>query len=157
MKLLLIGGGGREHALAWKMAQSALCDRMWAVPGNPGIAQHAKCVDIKVEDVSRIVAFATDNAVDMVIIGPEDPLADGMGDAVTQAGILCFGPGAKGARLEADKAYAKTLMRSASVPTPEARIFTDFQAARTYVLSPSRRPGWLRVRACSSVPSRTRR
>ena len=135
MKLLLIGGGGREHALAWKMAQSPLCDRMWAAPGNPGIAQHAECVDTKIEDVGGIVAFATDNAVDMVIIGPEDPLADGMGDAVTEAGILCFGPGAKGARLEADKAYAKTLMRNASVPTPEARIFTELAAARTYVLS----------------------
>ncbi len=135
MKLLLVGGGGREHALAWKMAQSPLCDRMWAAPGNPGIAQNAECVDIPVSDVGRIVSFAKDNAVDLVVVGPEEPLATGLADAVRQAGMLCFGPSAAGARIEADKAYAKTLMRAAAVPTAEARIFTDLQLARDYVLS----------------------
>ena len=135
MKILLVGSGGREHALAWKMAQSPLCDKLWAAPGNPGIAQDAECVDIPVSDLSALVAFARDNGVGLVVVGPEDPLADGLGDAVRQAGILCFGPGAKGARIEADKAYAKYLMRAASVPTAEARIFTDLKAAREYVLS----------------------
>jgi len=135
MKVLLVGGGGREHALAWKMAQSPLCDRMWAAPGNPGIATCAECVDIKADDVGGIVAFARENGADIVVIGPEDPLAMGLGDSVREAGMLCFGPGASGAKIEADKAYAKTLMRSASVPTAEARIFTDLGAARKYVLS----------------------
>ncbi len=135
MKILLVGGGGREHALAWKMAQSPLCDRMWATPGNPGIAECAECADVAADDVAGVVALAADNAVDLVVVGPEDPLAKGMADAVRAAGMLCFGPSAAGARIEADKAYAKELMRAASVPTAEARIFTDFRAAKSYVLS----------------------
>ena len=135
MKVLLVGGGGREHALAWKMSQSKLCDRMWAAPGNPGIAQHAECVEIKAEDVEAIVKFAAGNAVDLVVIGPEDPLAAGLGDAVRREKILCFGPTAAGARIESDKAYAKELMRSASVPTAEARIYKELSAAKAYVLS----------------------
>jgi len=131
----LVGGGGREHALAWKMAQSALCDRLWAAPGNPGIAQQAECLDIKADDVGGIVAFGRDNGVDMVVVGPEAPLAAGLGDAVREAGILCFGPTAAAARIEADKAYARNLMRSAAVPTAEGRIFTDLRAAKDYVLS----------------------
>jgi len=145
MKILLVGGGGREHALAWKMAQSPLCDMLWAAPGNPGIAQVGQCVDISVNDTDALVAFAKDNAVDMVVVGPEDPLANGLGDAVRQADILCFGPSAKGARIEADKAYAKELMRNASVPTAEGRVFTDLKAAKEYVLS---REHGVAVKAC---------
>jgi phosphoribosylamine--glycine ligase len=135
MKILLVGGGGREHALAWKMAQSPLCEKLWAAPGNPGIAQYAQCVDIKDSDTAALVKFAKDNAVDLVVVGPEEPLANGLADAVRAANILCFGPGAAGARIESDKAYAKNLMRSAAVPTAEARIFTDLKAAKDYVLS----------------------
>ena len=135
MKILLVGSGGREHALAWKMARSKLCEKMWAAPGNPGIAQGAECVDIGVDDTEAIVKFAKDNTVDMVVVGPEDPLANGLADAVRRAGMLCFGPSAQGARIEADKAYAKELMRAAAVPTAEARIFTNLKAARDYVLS----------------------
>jgi phosphoribosylamine--glycine ligase len=137
MNILLVGSGGREHALAWKMAQSPLCkyDRFWTAPGNPGIAQHAQCVNISVDDTEAIVSFARQNAVELVVVGPEDPLANALGDEIRQAGILCFGPSAEGARIEADKAYAKNLMRAASVPTAEARIFTDLQSAKDYVLS----------------------
>jgi len=135
MKLLLIGSGGREHALAWKMSQSPLCERMWAAPGNPGVAQHAECVDISADDLTAIVAFAKDNAADLVVVGPEDPLANGLSDLLRDAGVLCFGPTAQGAKIEADKAYAKTLMRSACVPTAEGRIFTNLKAAKDYVLS----------------------
>ena len=135
MKVLLAGGGGREHALAWKMAQSKLCDRMWAAPGNPGIAQCAECVDVPADDTAAIVALAKDVATDLVVIGPEDPLANGLADAVREEGIRCFGPGKAGARIEADKAYAKELMRAAAVPTAEARIFTELAAAKHYVLS----------------------
>ncbi len=135
MKVLLVGGGGREHALAWKMAQSNLCDAMYAAPGSPGIAEHAECADIRADDIDGIVRFARDSAIELVVVGPEDPLAMGLGDAVREAGILCFGPSAEAARLEADKAYAKNLMRSVSVPTAEGRIFTDLHAAKDYVLS----------------------
>jgi len=135
MKLLLVGSGGREHALAWKMSQSSLCDQLWAAPGNPGMAQCARCVDIQAGDIAGIVGFARDGGVDMVVVGPEEPLAAGMGDAIRKAGIMCFGPVAAGAQIEADKAYAKNLMRSVSVPTAEGRIFTDLKAAKDYVLS----------------------
>lgn len=135
MRILLVGGGGREHALAWKMVQSPMCDRLYAAPGNPGIAQHAECVKVDPADQGAVIAFAREAGVELVVIGPEDPLAAGLGDAVRAAGMLCFGPTAEGARIEADKAYAKNLMRAASVPTPEARIFTELQAARDYVLS----------------------
>ena len=136
MKILLIGSGGREHALAWKMSQSKLCEYMYAIPGNPGVAQHAECVEgIKEDDSAAIVEFAKKNKVDLVVIGPEDPLAAGLADKVREAGILCFGPSAEGARIEADKAYAKNIMRNAAVPTAEARIFTDLAAAKAYVLS----------------------
>ena len=135
MNILLIGGGGREHALAWKMSQSPLCDKLWAAPGNPGIAQDAECVDIPVDDTEAILKFAKENSADLVVIGPEDPLANGLGDAVREAGILCFGPSARGARIESDKAYAKEMMKSASVPTAEARVFTDLTSAKDYVLS----------------------
>lgn len=135
MKILLIGGGGREHALAWKMSDSPLCETLYAAPGNPGVAQHAQCVDVDPDDNDAVVAFAKENGVGLVVIGPEDPLANGLGDAVREAGILCFGPTAAGARIESDKAYAKNLMRSAAVPTAEARIFNDLESAKEYVLS----------------------
>ena len=135
MKVLLVGSGGREHALAWKMAQSKLCERMWSAPGNPGIAQSAECIDVSTDDTAGIVKFAKDNSVDMVVVGPEEPLAKGLADAVRQAGILCFGPSAQAARIEADKAYAKELMRAAAVPTADARIFTSLKAAKDFVLS----------------------
>ncbi len=135
MNLLLIGSGGREHALAWKIAQSPLCDKLWAAPGNPGMTGDAECVNIAVNDTESIIEFAKVNKVDMIIVGPEDPLANGLGDAIREAGILCFGPSAAGARIESDKVYSKDIMRGASVPTAEARVFTDINAAKDYVLS----------------------
>ena len=135
MKILLVGGGGREHALAWKMAQSKLCETMWAAPGNPGIAQYAQCVNIAADDIAGLVQFARQNRPDLVVIGPEDPLSLGLADAIRAEKILCFGPGALGARIESDKAYSKNLMRAAAVPTAEARIFTDLRSAKDYVLS----------------------
>jgi phosphoribosylamine--glycine ligase len=136
MNVLLIGSGGREHALAWKIMQSDECDTLFAAPGNPGIeADGGQCVDIDVSDHDAVVRFAKENNCELVVIGPEDPLANGLGDSVREADLLCFGPGAKGARIEADKAYAKELMQHVSIPTAEARIFTDLEAAKTYVLS----------------------
>jgi phosphoribosylamine--glycine ligase len=135
MNVLLVGSGGREHALAWKISQSRLCDRLYAAPGNPGIAQHAECFDVPADSIPGVLALAKKVQADLVVIGPEDPLAAGMADALRAEKLLVFGPDAAGARIEADKAYAKNLMRSASVPTAEARIFTDLRSARDYVLS----------------------
>jgi phosphoribosylamine--glycine ligase len=117
------------------MAQSKLCDKLYAAPGNPGITQSAECLSVKDCDTAGIIKAGKQQKIDLVVVGPEEPLANGLADAVRKEGILCFGPGAEGARIEADKAYAKNLMRSAAVPTAEARIFTDLQAARNYVLS----------------------
>jgi phosphoribosylamine--glycine ligase len=136
MNVLLIGSGGREHALAWKIMQSEDCETLYAAPGNPGIAADGgQCVHLDVTDHDAVVSFAKENDCRLVVIGPEDPLANGLGDDVREAGLLCFGPTAKGARIEADKAYAKELMQHVSIPTAEARIFTDLEAAKTYVLS----------------------
>jgi phosphoribosylamine--glycine ligase len=109
---------------------------LYVAPGNPGIEDDGGvCVDIPVGDNAALVAFARENGVGLVVVGPEIPLANGLGDAVREADILCFGPTQQGARIESDKAYAKTLMQHVSLPTAEARIFTDFESAKTYVLS----------------------
>ena len=135
MKILLVGSGGREHALAWKMRQSPLCDALYTAPGNPGTAQCGTNVPISEVDVPALVNFARENKIGLVVVGREEPLAAGLVDAVRAAGILAFGPTKEAAQIEADKAFAKQLMREASIPTAEARIFTDFKSARDYVLS----------------------
>ena len=135
MKIMVVGSGGREHALAWKIAQSPECEKLFCAPGNPGTAGLAENLPVAADDVDAVVDAAKARRVDLVVVGPEDPLAAGMVDAVRAAGILCFGPVAAGARIEADKAFAKELMRAASIPTAEARIFRDFAAARDYALS----------------------
>ena len=117
--------------------QSPMCDTIYAAPGNPGMAaDDVHCVEeLAVDDTEGIVALAKRKEVGLVVIGPEGPLATGLGDAVREAGLLCFGPTMQGARIEADKAYAKELMQHVSVPTAEARVFSDFEKAKTYVLS----------------------
>jgi phosphoribosylamine--glycine ligase len=117
------------------MSQSKLCGQLWAAPGNPGIAQHAQCLDVQADDVAGVVAAAKSCGADLVVVGPEDPLAAGLADAVRKEGMLCFGPSAQAARIESDKAYAKDLMRSVALPTAEARTFTDLSGAKAYVLS----------------------
>jgi len=133
MKVLVVGNGGREHALVWKIAQSPRVDRLWCAPGNAGTAQQAENVSIKAEDVAGMVSFATTQKVDLVVVGPEDPLCLGLVDALTAEGIRAFGPTRAGARIEGDKALAKELMQSRSIPTADARIFTKFRDAKTYV------------------------
>jgi len=134
MKILLIGNGGREHALAWKLADSPSVTALYVMPGNPGTAQVAENItrgDInKAEDV---IKAAKANAVDLVVIGPEDPLAAGLADKVLAAGFKVFGPTQEGARIEADKWFAKELLRHQSIPTAEARSFTDPSAAEEYI------------------------
>ncbi|HTH27107.1 MAG TPA: phosphoribosylamine--glycine ligase [Sphingobium sp.] len=117
MNILLLGSGGREHALAWKLAQSPLCERLYAAPGNPGIAQHSDPVDLDMADHAAIVTFCRENAVGLVVVGPEGPLVDGVADSLRAAGIAVFGPGKAAAQLEGSKAFTKELCVEAGIPT----------------------------------------
>ncbi|HPF37594.1 MAG TPA: phosphoribosylamine--glycine ligase [Phycisphaerae bacterium] len=123
MKVLVIGGGGREHAICWKLAQSRHLPEIFCAPGNAGTARHGRNVAIPATDVSSLLAFARDNAIDLTIVGPEDPLCLGIVDEFVAAGLRIFGPTKAAARIEGDKVWAKKLMREAGVPTAEARIF----------------------------------
>ena len=117
MNILLIGSGGREHALAWKLAQSPLCDTLYAAPGNPGIAQSARCITLDVTDHEAVIAFAREKGIGLVVIGPEAPLVDGLGDSLRAFGVPVFGPSASAARLEGSKGFTKDLCTRAHIPT----------------------------------------
>jgi phosphoribosylamine---glycine ligase len=135
MKVLLIGNGGREHAIAWKLAQSPKIKQLFIAPGNPGTAQCGTNAQIPAEDVGRLVAFARDQKIDLAVVGPEDPLAAGIVDAFEAAKIKAFGPSGAAAQLEADKAFSKQIMRAASIPTAESRLFDNFDDAKAYIAS----------------------
>ncbi len=135
MNVLLIGSGGREHAIAWKLAQSKNLSMLYIAPGNPGTAQCGENVPISATDIDKLVDFARQNDIGLVVVGPEDPLSAGLADAMEEAGIKTFGPSAGAAQLEADKAFAKQLMRSCAVSTAEGRIFDRFSDAKTYIAS----------------------
>jgi len=130
--VLLVGGGGREHALAWKLAQSPGLGRMIAAPGNPGIAAHARCVPIKDTAIDQIVALAQQERPDLVVVGPETPLALGLADRLRAAGLAVFGGSAAAARLESSKAFAKDLMARHRIPTARFGTFRDAAAARRH-------------------------
>jgi phosphoribosylamine--glycine ligase len=134
-KILLIGGGGREHALAWKLAQSPRCREIVAAPGNPGIGRVPKVriVPIDVEQRDRVVALARTEAVDLVVCGPEGPLAAGLGDDIRAAGIPFFGPSKAAAEIEGSKAFAKRLMATAGVPTAAFGVFDDVAGAERFI------------------------
>ncbi|MHC4194296.1 MAG: phosphoribosylamine--glycine ligase, partial [Planctomycetota bacterium] len=132
---LLVGGGGREHAIAWKLAQSKDLDKLFIAPGNAGTKQCGENIPIAANDTSKLVDFAQQNKVELAVIGPEDPLAAGAVDAFEKAGIKAFGPSAAAAQLEADKAFAKQLMRSSAVSTAEGRVFERFTDAKAYIAS----------------------
>ena len=130
MIILLIGSGGREHALAWKLAQSPRLTRLYAAPGNPGIAEHAECVALDPTHVESVVAFAIDQNVGLVVVGPEQPLVAGLADKLTEAGVLVFGPTAAAAQLEGSKGYTKDLCARENIPTAAYGRFTDAAAAK---------------------------
>ena len=132
MNLLVVGGGGREHALCWKLAQSPRLTRLVAAPGNPGIARHAVCVAVSVDDHDGVVRLAERERADLVVIGPEVPLVAGLADRLRDKGFAVFGPGAPAAALEGSKAFAKDLMARAGIPTARYATFTDPDAARTF-------------------------
>lgn len=134
MKILVIGGGGREHTLAWKLAESNKVEKLFAIPGNPGMTKVAECVEgISLEDNDRIVEFARQAAIDMVVVGPEAPLTNGLVDALEEAGIRAFGPRRDAAELEGSKSFAKKMMEKYNIPTAKFKVFTNAEEARTYV------------------------
>ena len=133
MKLLVVGGGGREHALCWKLAASPRLKTLYCAPGNPGIAQVAECVPLAATDISGIVSFAKQNNVDFVVVGPEEPLTLGLVDALEAEGIAAFGPSRAAAQLEGSKGFMKDVVAAAGVPTAAYARFTDAEAARAYV------------------------
>lgn len=127
MRILVVGGGGREHAIVWKLAQSPKVDKLYCAPGNAGIAQDAECIDIKAEDIEGLCTFAKEHQVDLAVIGPEVPLAMGIVDKMEAAGIRAFGPDKSCARLEASKAFTKDFLDRHSIPTAGYKEFTDKQ------------------------------
>jgi phosphoribosylamine--glycine ligase len=129
MNVLLLGSGGREHALAWKLAQSPRLAKLWAAPGNPGIAQHAECVALDHGHLDAILAFARGENIGLVVVGPEQPLVDGLADMLRENGILTFGPSAAAARLEGSKGFTKDLCARHDIPTARYRRFDDRDAA----------------------------
>lgn len=134
MKVLVIGSGGREHALVWKLAQSPRAEKIFAIPGNPGIAELAECVaGISIEDNGAVVSFAKEHGIDLVVVGPEVPLMNGIVDALNEAGIRAFGPKRAAAKLEGSKSFSKELMKKYGIPTAKYEVFTDAAAARAYV------------------------
>ena len=138
MNVLLIGSGGREHALAWKLAQSPLLDTLFITPGNPGTAQIGRNVPIDALNIPMVIEVAQRERIGLVVVGPEAPLAAGLADACLRAGIPVFGPTAAAARIESSKAFAKRLMIDARIPTAEARIFDDPEVAVAFVRSSGR-------------------
>lgn len=135
ISVLLIGSGGREHALAWKIKQSPLVDKLFIAPGNAGTAQEGFNVPIKEIAINGLVDFAVNNKIDLVVVGPEAPLVDGIADLLNEKGILCFGPSRYCAQLEGSKSFAKKIMAEAGVPTAAYNKFTDYYFALDYIRS----------------------
>lgn len=133
MKILVVGGGGREHAIVKKLKENKGIESIFALPGNGGIAADATCVDISATDLDAIVAFARDNGIDYAVVAPDDPLVLGCVDRLNEIGIPCFGPDAKAAIIEGSKAFSKNLMKKYGIPTAAYEIFTDIESALEYV------------------------
>ena len=133
MKILIVGGGGREHAIAWKLAKSPKVEKMYCAPGNAGIAEVAECVNIGVMEFDKLVAFAKENEIDLTVVAPDDPLAAGAMDAFEAAGLRAFGPRANAAILEGSKAFSKDLMKKYGIPTAAYETFNDPERALAYL------------------------
>ena len=133
MRILVVGGGGREHTLVWKLKQSPLVDKIYCAPGNAGIAEDAECVPISVEDLQGLADFAEKQKIDLTVVGPEDPLARGIVDLFQEKGLKIFGPNKQAAQLEGSKVFAKELMVKYNIPTAEYRTFTSPEEAEQYI------------------------
>ena len=135
MKILLLGSGGREHALAWKIAASPLVTKLWCAPGNAGIAREAECIALEVADHAAVITFCLREKVDLVVVGPETPLAAGIVDDLSRAGIKAFGPSEHAARLEGSKGFTKDLCTEFNIPTGAYGRFTNAADALHYMRS----------------------
>ncbi len=135
MDILVVGGGGREHALVWKISQSSRAGKIYCAPGNPGISKIAECVEIASDDVQGLLSFAKSKKIGMTVVGPEAPLAAGIVDAFKRAGLKIFGPTKEAAELESSKAFAKDFCVRYNIPTAKAKSFTDPQVAKEFLLS----------------------
>ncbi len=133
MKILIIGSGGREHAIAWKVAQSPHCSELFIAPGNAGTSTLGKNVPVNAENVPALVSFAIENAIDLIIVGPESALAAGVVDALQAAGLRVFGPTRAAAQIESSKAFAKAFMKRHGIPTARFATFPSYTAALEYL------------------------
>ena len=133
LKILIVGGGGREHALAWKIAQSPWCEKIYCAPGNAGIAQIAQCVPIAAEDLRGLLQFAKSQKIDFTVVGPEIPLVSGIVDLFKKNRLAVFGPSRKAAILEGSKVFAKRLMKRHGIPTASFQVFTQAGKALAYL------------------------
>ncbi|MEE3364447.1 MAG: phosphoribosylamine--glycine ligase, partial [Planctomycetota bacterium] len=133
MKVLVVGQGGREHALTWKLARSESVSAVYCAPGNAGIAADATCVDIPADDIPALVEFAKEEEIDLAVVGPEAPLVDGVVDAFTEAELTAFGPSSAAAALEGSKAFAKEIMHRGNVPTADYAVFEHIEDAQHFL------------------------
>jgi phosphoribosylamine--glycine ligase len=133
MKIAVVGGGGREHALAFKIEQSSLCDKLYCLPGNAGTSKIAENIEIAADDIESIVKFAKNNNIDLVVVGPEDPLSKGIVDALNSENIKAFGPNKKAAQIEASKSFAKYIFKKYNIPTADFETFDNYEMAVEYV------------------------
>ncbi|MEE1350830.1 MAG: phosphoribosylamine--glycine ligase [Clostridia bacterium] len=145
MKILVVGSGGREHTIVWKIAQSDKVSKIYCAPGNGGISKLAECVDIAATDIDSMVAFAKENAIDLVIVAPDDPLVLGMVDAMERAGIKAFGPRKNAAIIEGSKVFSKDLMKKYNIPTAGYEVFTDSASAIEYLKSQNSYPAVIKA------------
>ena len=129
MKILVVGSGAREHAICWKLKKSKQLSKLYCAPGNAGISQIAECVDIKVDDLDKIVEYSVNNKIDLVVVGPEVPLVLGLVDKLNEKGIKAFGPTKDGAKFEGSKSYSKDFMKKYSIPSARYDVYTDSKKA----------------------------
>ena len=147
ISVLIVGGGGREHALAWKIAGSPLVSRVYAAPGNPGIARHAECVPLAADDLAGLRNFAVSKKIDLTVVGPEAPLAAGLTDLLAKEGLLVCGPDRAGAQMEGSKVFMKTILRKFGIPTASYKVFDEYDEAEQYLLT-HRLPVVVKCRCC---------
>ena len=134
MKIMVVGGGGREHAIIKKLKENKNVTEIYALPGNGGMAQDAICVDIGAKDIEKIVAFAVSNGIDYAVVAPDDPLVLGAVDALEEKGIPCFGPRANAAIIEGSKVFSKNLMKKYNIPTAAYEVFDNMESALDYII-----------------------
>ena len=140
MKVLVIGSGGREHTIIWKLSQSPKVDKIYAAPGNGGISELAECVPISVMDFDALTKFAKENAIDLTVVAPDDPLAAGAVDAFEEAGLRAFGPNRAAAIIEGSKAFSKDLMKKYNIPTAKYEVFDNSSDAIAYIQNEGKFP-----------------